>query len=383
VRPVSAAQTIFGSLAGGMITFTGIVFSAVFVVAQIQTSSYSPRLAARLRRDPVLLAGLAFPTATAVYSLLALAAIGQSSASTDGEYVPAVTVIFGLLMAGVTLAVFVAMVQRAFDRIQIGGILRSLMHQSQAVLDDVHPAPADSHDSAVPAPELDGPVAEVRHSGPAGVLAAVDRGALVRLAESSGVFVEVLPLVGEYLTTGTPVVRLHGSQGEVPGRAAERVLVIARQRTVDQDPAFVLRMLVDVAIRALSPAVNDPTTATQALDRIEAMLVELLSRHPGPSFVVGATGSVHGSVPGPTAAEYLELGLMEIRHYGRGSIQIARRMRAAHGRLMAVAPPDARAVIEREARLLQADVAHEFPDAEEGSTAGLPDRLGLGGHCRV
>jgi uncharacterized membrane protein len=297
--PVSAAQTIFGSLAGGMITFTGIVFSAVFVVAQIQTSSYSPRLAARLRRDPVLLAGLAFPTATAVYSLLALAAIGQSSASTDGEYVPAVTVIFGLLMAGVTLAVFVAMVQRAFDRIQIGGILRSLMHQSQAVLDDVHPAPADPHDSAVPVPVpvpgLEGPVAEVRHSGPAGVLAAVDRGALVRLAESSGVFVEVLPLVGEYLTTGTPVVRLHGSQDEVPGRAAERVLVIARQRTVDQDPAFVLRMLVDVAIRALSPAVNDPTTATQALDRIEAMLVELLSRHPGRSRADG--GGIFGARP--------------------------------------------------------------------------------------
>ena len=73
----SAAQTIFGALAGGMITFTGIVFSAVFVAAQIQTSSYSPRLAARLRRDPVVIAGLAFPTATASYALFALAAIGR------------------------------------------------------------------------------------------------------------------------------------------------------------------------------------------------------------------------------------------------------------------------------------------------------------------
>jgi uncharacterized membrane protein len=126
--PVSAAQTIFGALAGGMITFTGIVFSAVFVAAQIQTSSYSPRLAARLRRDPVVLAGLAFPTATAVYSLLALAAVGRQNATRE-DYVPAITVIFGLVLAGVTLAVFVALVQRAFDRIQIGGILRSLMRR--------------------------------------------------------------------------------------------------------------------------------------------------------------------------------------------------------------------------------------------------------------
>ena len=73
----SAVESIFSALAGGMITFTGIVFSAVFVAAQIQTSSYSPRLAARLRRDPVIIAGLALPTATATYSLVALATLGH------------------------------------------------------------------------------------------------------------------------------------------------------------------------------------------------------------------------------------------------------------------------------------------------------------------
>ena len=77
---VSAAQQILAALAAGMITFTGIIFSAVFVAAQIQTSSYSPRLAARLRRDPVVIAGLAFPTATATYALFALAAVGRKTA---------------------------------------------------------------------------------------------------------------------------------------------------------------------------------------------------------------------------------------------------------------------------------------------------------------
>ncbi|MDQ3587829.1 MAG: DUF2254 domain-containing protein [Actinomycetota bacterium] len=378
--PVSAAQTIFGSLAAGMITFTGIVFSAVFVAAQIQTASYSPRLAARLRRDPVVLAGLAFPTATAVYSLLALAAIGrQNAVAKEADYVPAITVIFGLVLAGVTLAVFVALVQRAFDRIQIGGILRSLMSQAQTVLDDVHPLQPTGVDVPPSPPAPEGPVTEVCRGGAPGVLSAVDRGALVRLAESTGAFVEVLPLVGEYLTTGTPILRLHGTERGPPAREAERVLVMARQRTVDQDPAFVLRMLVDIAIRGLSPAVNDPTTAAQALDRIEAMLIDLLARRPGPSYVVGPAGRVHGSVPGPTSAQYVELGLVEIRHYGAGSIQIARRMLAAHDRLRAIAPADARVVIDREARLLDADVRRAFPDAEEVAAAGLPDRLGLGG----
>ncbi|HEV2723399.1 MAG TPA: DUF2254 domain-containing protein [Thermoleophilaceae bacterium] len=381
--PVSAAQAIFGSLAGGMITFTGIVFSAVFVAAQIETASYSPRLAARLRRDPVVLAGLAFPTATAVYSLLALAAVGRQNALGRGaDYVPAVTVIFGLALAGVTLAVFVALVQRAFDRIQIGGILRSLMSQARTVLDDVHPLHPAEGDARPAPPVLDGPVTEVRHEGAPAVLSAVDRGALVRLSESTGAFVEVLPLVGEYLMTGTPILRLHGAEGDPRSRDAERVLVMARQRTIDQDPAFVLRMLVDIAIRGLSPAVNDPTTAAQALDRIEAMLIDVLARHPGLSYVVGPAGRIHGSVPAPTSAQYVELGLVEIRHYGRGSIQIARRMRATHDRLRALAPPDALAVIEREARLLEAHVAGDFPDAEEAATAALQDRLGLGGRPR-
>jgi uncharacterized membrane protein len=382
--PGTAAETIFGALAGGMITFTGIVFSAVFVAAQIQTSSYSPRLAARLRRDPVVLAGLGFPTATAVYSLLALAAIGRQNATGNAtEYVPAITVLFGLVLAGVTLAVFVALVQRAFDRIQIGGILRSLMHQADAVFDDVHPIRPKGGDEQAPEYEIDGPVTEVRRDLPPAVVTAVDRGALVRLAQSTGAFVEVLPLVGEYLTPGAPILRLHGARSEPSARDSERVLVMARQRTVDQDPAFLLRMLVDIAIRALSPAVNDPTTAAQALDRIEALLLELLARHPGPSLVVGADGRVHGSVPGPTSAAYVELGLMEIRHYGSGSIQVARRLRAVHDRLLPVAPPDARALIEREVRLLEAEVDQRFPDAEEASAAAAPDRLGLGGHRPV
>ena len=122
-----------------MITFTGIVFSAVFVAAQIQTSSYSPRLAARLRRDPVIVAGLALPTATATYSLFALAAIGRESNRLGNDVAPALTVGVALVLALFTIGAFVALVQRAFDGTQIGGILRSLIRRAYRVIDDVHP----------------------------------------------------------------------------------------------------------------------------------------------------------------------------------------------------------------------------------------------------
>lgn len=369
---LSAVEQILGAIATGMITFTGIVFSAVFVAAQIQTSSYSPRVAAELRRDPVIIAGLALPTATASYALFALAVLGrQSDASHD--VAPAITVLLALLLTFATFAGFVALVQRTFDNTQIGGILRSLMRNAHRVIADVHPL--DAPDGV--AVEFGGAAVEVCHDGPPAVVAAVDRAALVGLAAATGSTVEVLPRVGQYVFPGAVVLRLHGAAAEPDGAVGRDVLVLARQRTMKQDPGFALRMLVDIAIRGLSPAVNDPTTAVQTIDRIEALLVELHRRKPGPSIVVDADGAPRGVVPGPTWVEYLDLGLVEIRHYGARSAQVARRLHALYGHLLEVAP-EARERIERERDLLDAALADAFPDPRERALLSQPDRLGLG-----
>ena len=375
---MTAVQAIFGALAGGMITFTGIVFSAVFVAAQIQTSSYSPRLAARLRRDPVVIAGLALPTATATYSLFALAAIGRQTNTVGREFVPAVTVIFGLALALITLGAFVALVQRAFESTQIGGILRTLMRRGYAVIADVHPRNAPIDDVPAPPPLRDDAV-ELTHPGPPAVIAAVDRAALLRLADQTGGFVEVAPVVGEYLPAGTVVLRVSGGRSDPDPALARRVFVLARQRTVDQDPAFALRMLVDIGIRALSPAVNDPTTAVQALDRIGGLLVDLAPRHPGPSILVDAGGAPRAIVPAPRWADYVGLGLLEIRHYGHASPQVVRRLHALYDRLCEVVDEGDRARVELERRLLDEAVLRAFPDVEERAIVEQSDRLGLGG----
>jgi len=371
----SAAQTIFGALAGGMITFTGIVFSAVFVAAQIQTSSYSPRLAARIRRDPVVIAGLAFPTACASYALVALAAIGRQT-NRSGDFVPAITVLFGLVLAGVTLGAFVALVQRAFESTQIGGILRTLMRRAYRVIDDVHPRAAPSEEAV--APPADARPREITHAGAPAVIAAIDRAALLRVAEQTGGFVDVVPVVGEYLASGRVVLRISGAREDAEPRLVRRVFVLARQRTVDQDPAFALRMLVDIAIRALSPAVNDPTTAVQVLDRVETLLVELAGRHPGPSIVVDHDGRARARVTAPRWSAYVELGLMEIRRYGADSPQVARRLTALYDRLGDVAGDDERGRVDLERRLLAEAVGAAFPDAEERRIVERADRLGLG-----
>ncbi|MDQ4048314.1 MAG: DUF2254 domain-containing protein [Actinomycetota bacterium] len=371
-----AAEQILGAVAGGMITFTSIVFSAVLVAAQIQTSSYSPRVAARLRRDPVLAAALALSTATASYSLFALAALGRQADRLDRDVAPALTIGMGLLLTFATFCGFVALVQRAFDLTQIGGILRGLMRQADRVMRDVHPeAPAAQSHVELPG----GETRSVPHDGQPGVIAAVDRAALLRLADQTGAFVEVLPLIGRYVVRGTPVLRLHGGHSGAEPRIARRVLVLARQRTLDQDPAFALRMFVDIAIRGLSPAINDPTTAVQAIDRIETLLLGLHGRRLGPFAVEDPGGNPRGSVPAPTWDEYVDLALTEIRHYGAGSPQVARRLRALYASLLAVADETQRPRIELEEELLDEALGAGVRDARMREILSRPDALGLGG----
>ena len=187
-----------------------------------------------------------------------------------------------------------------------------------------------------------------------------------------------MPWIGHYVAPGAVTIRLIGAEREPDPRSARRVPVLARQRTLDQDPAFALRMFVDIAIRGLSPAVNDPTTAVQALDRIETLLLELHDRHLGAGVVVDETGTPRGSFPVPDWDEYVNLALIEVRHYGAGSAQIARRLRALYAHLLDVVDESQRGRIELEQRLLDERLETHFPDPEERSILSRADRLGLG-----
>jgi uncharacterized membrane protein len=375
---LSSVELLLGALAAGMITFTGIVFSAVLTAAQLETTSYSPRIAARLRRDPVVIAAIALPTATASYSLFALAAIGRQADRLGQDVAPALTVGVALLLSFVTFASFIALVQRALDSTQIGGIFRAILRRTYHVIRDVHPIGAGT--AELPPEVSEGElVVELPHPGLPGVLAAIDRAALVRLARHSGAFVEVVPMVGQYIAPGSLTLRLHGAEHAPDGGLARAVLVLARQRTIDQDPAFGLRMLVDIAVRALSASINDPTTAVQALDRIETILIELHGRRPGPRIVADPEGEPRGLLHAPTWEQYLDLGLMEIRQYGASTIQVARRLRVVYEHLLEIVDESQRARVELEQRLLDEQLARNFPDRSEREIVSRPDRLGLGG----
>ncbi|MGK2878856.1 MAG: DUF2254 domain-containing protein [Solirubrobacterales bacterium] len=372
----STVESIFTALAGSMITFTGIVFTSLFIAAQIQTQSYSPRLANQLRSDPIIMGTLVLSTATAAYSLGALAALGQRDGDASS---PLFTVSFGLVLAIATLAWFAALVQRAFEKIQIGGILRTLTRQAWRAIDDVHPSVHSGQVMPTPTLPEEASVSEIELSGSPGVIAAIDRGALIKLAQATGGFIEVLPQVGEYVSSRLGAVRIYDGKKEPTRKQVKKVFVLARQRTPRQDPAFVMRILVDIAIRALSPAINDPTTSVQTIDRIEALLIHLYERHPGPTYVVDSSGTPRALIHAPTWIEYFELGTTEIRIYGERSMQVHRRMRALHHHLAEVVDAEMRKRVELELELLEHESLGAFDTEHDEELAREADRLGIGG----
>src|SRR4029453_17402101 len=187
---------------------------------------------------------------------------------------------------------------------------------------------------------IDLPVSQVvTHTGEPMAIAQYDVAALVDLAtRAEGVI--VMPLaVGDTCIEGDAIMTVQGGRRPIPSDAVRRAISLERQRTFDQDPKYALRLLVDVAIKALSPAVNDPTTAVQTLDEIEDLLRRIGTRNLEVGHVRDTGGVLRVVVPTPTWEDFLSLAFDEIRSCGATSLQVMRRLRAALINLEGVAPP--------------------------------------------
>jgi uncharacterized membrane protein len=187
---------------------------------------------------------------------------------------------------------------------------------------------------------------------------------------------ELIPRLGSYLDTGAAVFAVHGGTGPPATRVAACV-DLGRARSLYQDPSFGIRQLVDVATQALSPALNQTTTATQVIDRLEDVLLRILRQPPATGCFVDVDRVVRLQVHAPSWDELLDLAFVEIAGYGASSPQVARRLRAAYEALAQDAPEQLRPGLERRCATLL-----ELVDATTvepmRTAARRPDRLGLG-----
>jgi uncharacterized membrane protein len=328
--PATTAVPMLFALAGGLVGFIGVVYSLLFLVVQWASSTYSPRL--NLFRDhPLVWHSFGFFVGTIVYCLISGLALGDETQVSIA--VPSLAVLAIL----VSLALFQALQRHAFASIQLAPTLDAIAAHGRLVLGALYKTDCRADDQ--PGIELPPAQMEVRWVEPPRVLQQIDVPALVRLADETDVVVVLLTGVGAQLVEQDVVVRIHG-RGAGPSTAEVlRTLVSGPERTFDQDPLLAFRLLVDIALRALSPAINDPTTAVQALDAIDGLIRPLCMRDFDVGRVVGAEGDLRVVVPLPHWEDLVELIGAEITLAARDSPAVLRRLDKLLTGVLELAPP--------------------------------------------
>ncbi|WP_217253934.1 DUF2254 domain-containing protein [Streptomyces sp. AC602_WCS936] len=372
LRFANDAKTVVSAVGSAMMTFIGVVFSISLVAVQMASGQFTPRVVRLFVRSRITKATFAIFLATFVLTLLVLTSYDSTPDPRVTTSVPLVQSVLTLVMVALSLLLFVMYVNATLRLMRVSHVIARIAAESFRVA-ALMPAPAE--DGRAPAL---GPVtAWVEHGGHPGVLRDVHITRLVRAARKHGVVLRLVPRIGDFLVPGTPVLAVHGGQAP-PRRVLRYALSVGVERTFHQDLAFGLRQLSDIALRALSSAVNDPTTAVQALDRIVQILASL-SRRPLDAVVHrDRRGAVRLVQPVPGWAELVDLGFTEIRSCGVGNAQVTRRILAGLDDLLLLAPPERREPLRRHRELLRQAVDRSVPTPADRAFALLPDRQGIG-----
>jgi uncharacterized membrane protein len=373
----STADTMLDVMSSSMLTFVGVVFAITLVGLQLASSQLSPRVIRTFVRSGVTKVAFGYFLATFAFAVTGLAVDEVTDPATATR-----TVVVSLAILAAAVVIFVVYVTATMRLLEVGWVITAVAHEARAAIRRGYPS-AEAYVEADPPALVEHPhVTHLRsrdtrsYKGVLGTVLGVDRPRLVRLATEYDCVIQVLPRVGEYVVTGGGVLAIHGDRAP-PERALLTCIDLGRARTLYQDPIFGIRQLVDVATQALSPAINQPTTAVLVIDRLHDLLLRI-ARLPTPTGLhVDSAGTVRLVEPTYSWPYLLHLAFVEITALGISSPHVTRRLLAALEDLEVDVPADAAPEVSRVHAALS-DLLREHVEPGFGRLASTPDRLGLG-----
>nr|WP_276203664.1 DUF2254 domain-containing protein [Hyalangium minutum] len=299
---------------------------------------------------------------------------------------PSLSVWLAVVMSLLSVAAFIYYIHHVAQSIRAVVILTRIGKEARASLEQMYPEGLgeDTEEAHTQRPQGH-PSLVIPSAGNSGVLVAVDEQQLLTCAQEARITLALVPMMGDFVPHGSPLFEVWGDGACLNAKHLQEALQIAPERTIHQDTAFGFRQLVDIAERALSPGINDPTTAVQAIDQLHDLLRRMVrQRFPAPARR-DETGALRMICPRPSWDSYVRLALDEVRQYGEGSIQVTRRLRSLLEDLLQVAPAFRREELERQLALLEARSAirrgEQPPDTlgrVRGPAAGAPRRSAEG-----
>jgi uncharacterized membrane protein len=367
-----AARTVLTTLAASMFTFIVFISSSLLIVVQLASAQLSPRVIGIVFRDPITRSALTLFVFTFTATLAVLIRVRDAA--------PVISCQFAAYSCLASLGMFLVLIDHVGQILRPSGTLRKVGRLGRAVINDVYPRPID-------APPASNGTADGTSGGGAatavacpdgGVVLAFDLAGLAALADRADCMIEMVPQVGDAVAEGDPLFRVRGKLSPQTAEALCQSVALGQERTVEQDPRFVFRILVDIASKGLSPAINDPTTAVLAIDQIYHLLRMIGGRWLDEGRIHDSAGRLRLVYRTPDWEDFVQLAVTEIRQFGGQSIQVARRLRAMLESLCQNLPADRAEPLRRELQVLRESTQRQFFEPQDRAAADVSDSQGVG-----
>ena len=370
---VPGAQAMLNAIITATLSFVVFTFGSLLVALQVASGQLTPRIIATVlvRNDVVR-----YTTGLFIFTLLfAMSAINRMQ-GTVFQLVVFVAACLGIIC----FAAFLYLIDYAARLLRPISILSRVGQAGLKVIESVYPEPTlGSNRSDAPRRELGEPGRVIAHGGTSEIVLAANLHELIAQAQRSNGVIEFVPQVGDFIATDEPLFKLYGGAASLDEGDLRSAVAFGLERTMEQDPTFAYRIVVDIALKALSPAINDPTTAVIAIDQLHRLLRKAGNRNLRTDEILAKSGQLLVIFRTPNWEDFVHLAFTEIRQCGAQNMQIARRLRAMIDNLIETLPKHRHAVLLEELKLLDRDVERHFVHPEDRALARLGDSQGLGG----
>ncbi len=370
VGRATSANMILSTIAVSMVSLAALVLTITMVVVQLAMGQFSPRIVQRILRDKPSQLAIGLFVATFVHAVLTIREVLDRGDGTG--QVPGIAVAMAYLLVLASIAALVIYVHHIGQSLRVSALIELVGDDTRKLLDRLYP-------DAGPPPPVDPDAPRVVAARDSGVVTMIGAHALVAEAKRADCVLELVPAIGAFVPAGGALFIVHSSSEGLNENRLFSALSLKLEPTLDEDVAYGMRLLVDIAERSLSESpFQDPTTAVQAIDRLHDILRQLARRPFPDGRIPDEDGEIRLLVKTMTWDDYVHLAFDEIRMAGAGSPQVSRRLVAALLDLRRVALPERIEVLDQQVALLRAATVEAMHDARDVRFALDPDREGLG-----
>jgi uncharacterized membrane protein len=369
----SGAQSLLETVITMNLSFVVFTFGSLLVAIQVASGQLTPRvIATTLLRNNVV----RYTVGLFVFTLLFANSVRNRIEGSGDQLQILVAGVLGLF----SMAAFLYLIDYAARLLRPISILSRVGENGLTVIKAVYPQ--STHGRSLPRikPQTSGmPSRIVHHAGRSEVILSVNTEMLSAESKKASAVVEFLPVVGDFVGQGEPLFALYGDVSGIDENILLSSIDFGVERTLEQDPTFAFRIILDIALKALSPAINDPTTAVLAIDQLQRLLRSVGERNLRTDNITDESGKLRVIFRTPNWEDFVNLACTELRRYGAESIQVVRRLRAMIENLIRTLPEDRHVALQAQLALLDQAINAVYTLPEELALARAADSQGLGG----